>query len=41
MENETPNFDKETMLSTKKILSGEELFTKYGKYNKFIRTNII
>ena len=35
------HFDKETMLVTKRILSGEELFTKYGKYNKFIRTKII
>jgi hypothetical protein len=41
MQNETPNFDKESMLVTKPILSGEELFTKYGKYDKFIRTNII
>lgn len=41
MWNQTPNFDKETMIVTKKILSGEELFTKYGKYDKFIRTNII
>ena len=41
MQNEAPNFDKETMLVTKRILSGEELFTKYGKYNKFVRTNII
>lgn len=39
--NDTPNFDKQTMLATKRILSGEELFTKYGKYDKFIRTNII
>lgn len=41
MWNETPNFDKETMVVTKRILIGEELFTKYGKYDKFIRTNII
>ena len=41
MRNETPNFNKETMLVTKRILAGEELFTKYGKYDKIIRTNII
>lgn len=41
MWNETPNFDKTTMLATKQILSGEELFTKYGKYDRFVRTNII
>lgn len=41
MRNETPNFDKETMVVTKRILSGEELLTKYGKYNKSIRTSII
>lgn len=41
MRNETPNFDKETMLVTKPILSGEELFTKYGKYDKVVRTNVI
>ena len=41
MWNETPNFDKESMLATNQIISGEELFTKYGKYNKFVKTNII
>jgi hypothetical protein len=41
MWDEIPNFDKESMLVTKKILSGQELFTKYGKYNRFIKTNII
>jgi hypothetical protein len=41
MQNEFPNFDKEHMVATKRILSGEELFTKYGKYDKFVRTNII
>jgi hypothetical protein len=40
MRNETPNFDKESMLVTKRILSGEELFTKYGKYDKKIKSII-
>jgi hypothetical protein len=33
--NEEPNIDSEKLITTKRILSGQELFTKYGKYEKF------
>lgn len=39
--NEVPNIDKETMTTTKKIKKGEELLTQYGKYEKFIKNNVI
>jgi hypothetical protein len=35
---ETPNIDKDTLKCVRRINSGDELFTKYGKYEKF-RTN--
>jgi hypothetical protein len=39
--NETPNIDKTTLKCIKKIKLGEELFSKYGKYDKFKSINII
>jgi hypothetical protein len=39
--NDVPNFDKETMLATRKIKKGEELLTQYGKYEKFVKHNLI
>lgn len=38
---ETPNIDKETLTTKKFIRKGEEILAKYGKYNKFKRTNTI
>lgn len=38
---ETPNIDKETLITKKFIRKGEEILAKYGKYNKFKRTNTI
>lgn len=38
---ENPNVDKETLTTNRKIFKGEELFVKYGKYNKFKRTRTI
>lgn len=38
---ETPNIDKETLITKKSIRKGEEILAKYGKYNKFKRTNTI
>jgi hypothetical protein len=39
--NETPNFDKTTLTTMKKIKVGDELYTRYGKYVKFKSINII
>lgn len=36
-----PNFDSKTLKAKRKIKKGEELLTKYGKYNKFKRTRTI
>jgi len=33
--NESPNVDKDKMKANRNIRMGEELFTKYGKYEKF------
>lgn len=38
---EEPNVNKETLTTNRKIIKGEELFIKYGKYNKFKRTRTI
>ena len=38
---ETPNLDKKTIKTTRFINRGEEILAKYGKYNKFKRTNTI
>ena len=39
--NEEPNFDRETLKTNRFIKKGEEILTKYGKYNKFNRTKTI
>jgi len=38
---ETPNIDREALRATTFIAKGEEILTKYGKYDKFKRTKTI
>lgn len=33
--NETPNIDREKLITNRKIFAGEELLTKYGKFDRF------
>lgn len=39
--NELPNVDKETLISLRRIKSGEEILFKYGKYEKYVRSRTI
>ena len=38
---EEPNIDRDTLKTKRFIKKGEEILAKYGKYNKFKRTNTI